>query len=333
MAKFHTRITDFPFARAIPHARLVDLREEQRGQRLDVVMDIQELVLKAPPELFLCEGSPCERVEGFYTPLRLRFSAAAHVRRDGLYAALAGVPPEHPCRELRGMLSWVMPGAQPYYLLWNASGEDARLSFFARGCKEEAVPPHLDVPPEAVSLVRGWSPAPPAPARLVPAPGKLHANYGGDPITIWLNGRVFHRRLFIGGVEEQPRQRPGVDAVLNLGEVRSRWVPPGEQVSAAADRWDHKGEGDDGMDPAEMAAEARWVIDHLKEGHSVLVHCYAGMNRSAVVCCAVLILLEGLSAEDALERVRRRHPWARPDSRHWINLRWLAKEMRLKRSL
>jgi hypothetical protein len=39
----------------------------------------------------------------------------------------------------------------------------------------------------------------------------------------------------------------------------------------------------------------------------------------------VLILLEKLSAEDALERVRQHHPWARPDTRHWLALRWLAR--------
>jgi len=49
----------------------------------------------------------------------------------------------------------------------------------------------------------------------------------------------------------------------------------------------------------------------------------AGMNRSTTICCAVLILLEGLSAEAALERVREHHPWARPDSHHWLTLRWL----------
>jgi hypothetical protein len=37
-----------------------------------------------------------------------------------------------------------------------------------------------------------------------------------------------------------------------------------------------------------------------------------------------LILLEGMSAEDALARVRDHHPWAKPDSHHWLALRWLS---------
>jgi hypothetical protein len=50
------------------------------------------------------------------------------------------------------------------------------------------------------------------------------------------------------------------------------------------------------------------------------------LNRSATICCAVLILLKNLTAEQALERLREHHPWARPDDRHWLKLRWLAKE-------
>ena len=75
----------------------------------------------------------------------------------------------------------------------------------------------------------------------------------------------------------------------------------------------------------EIRLEAEWVIERLKAGQRVLVHCVAGMNRSSTICCAVLIMLEGLSAEQALKRVREHHPWARPDSNHWLALRWLAK--------
>jgi len=77
------------------------------------------------------------------------------------------------------------------------------------------------------------------------------------------------------------------------------------------------------MSVNEIREEAEWVIGHLRNGRSVLVHCVAGMNRSATICCAVLMLHENLSAEAALERVREHHPWARPDVHHWLALRWL----------
>ena len=118
------------------------------------------------------------------------------------------------------------------------------------------------------------------------------------------------------------RRRPDVQLVLNVGEEPSRWTAT--TPLNPADRWDNKGEGSDGMDVSEITEEARWVIERLQAGQRVLVHCAAGMNRSAAICCAVLILLEGLSAEAALERVREHHPWARPDSHHWLVVRWLA---------
>jgi protein-tyrosine phosphatase len=78
------------------------------------------------------------------------------------------------------------------------------------------------------------------------------------------------------------------------------------------------------MDVAEITREAQWVIERLRAGQRVLVHCSAGLNRSVTICCAVLILLERVSAEAALEWVREHHPWARPDTHHWLALRWLA---------
>jgi hypothetical protein len=120
----------------------------------------------------------------------------------------------------------------------------------------------------------------------------------------------------------QPEQRPQVDVVFNVGEDPSKWVK--DNRIHPRDRWDNKGEGPEGMSLEVLREEASWVIEHLKNHRRILVHCAAGMNRSSTICCATLILLEGLSAEQALERVREHHPWARPDSGHWLKLRWLA---------
>ena len=78
------------------------------------------------------------------------------------------------------------------------------------------------------------------------------------------------------------------------------------------------------MSIAEIMDEAQWVFDRLQAGQRVLVHCSAGFNRSVTVCCAVLMQLENLSADEALARVQEYHPWARPDSYHWLRLRWMA---------
>lgn len=329
MAKHHTRILDFPYYQALAGGRLVDLTEQQRGQRLDLVFDFKEFIVKGAPELSWCDGRPCEKLDGMYQLRRIRFLGVASLRRNGLFKDLSQVALEDPCRELRSMLAWQPPEQLPIYLLSHSGPEDTGLRFSARGCRLEN-PPQDQLPGEIITQVRYWSQQPAQPARLVPAPKILHQRYGGDPVTTWVNGRIFHRRLFVGGLGEQRMTRPEVDVVLNLGELPSRWSP-GQADQAGVDRWQIKGEGALGMTPAEIAVEARWVMDHLKAGKSILVHCAAGMNRSVTVCCAVLILMEGLSAEDALARVRQHHPWARPDSYHWLALRWLAKETRLKR--
>jgi hypothetical protein len=161
------------------------------------------------------------------------------------------------------------------------------------------------------------------PDRLIPQPSSLHQRFGGDPITLYMGARPYHHRLFIGGLEVQGYERPDVDVVFNLGEQPSSWVK--NEKMNSEDRWDNKGEGTEGMSMEVIREEADWVAQRLRQNKRILVHCVAGMNRSSTVCCAVLILLEGLTTGQALERVREHHPWARPDSRHWLKLRWLAK--------
>lgn len=170
---------------------------------------------------------------------------------------------------------------------------------------------------------RDWSPSPPMPDRLVPQPNYIHRQFGGDPVTIRIGEKIYHRKLFVGGVHVQPEDRPQVDVVLNVGEESSKWTE--NQPTGLSDRWDNKGEGSEGMSPEVIRDEANWVIERLQKNQRVLVHCVAGMNRSTTICCAVLMQLEGLSAEDALKRVYEHHPWAKPDSHHWLMLRWLEK--------
>jgi hypothetical protein len=313
------RTLAFPHAASLLNARLDALCEETQGKRRDLVMDYHELCLSAPPELFSSNGKLYERIQGHYIPRRLRFVGLRKLERTGLYTHLEDVPLDHGARNLRGMLHWRPPGEEALYLLVNGSEEPAHLMFSARRCVQEERPG----PTEPVALVRDWSPSPSFSARLVPEPKQLYQCYGGDPITIRLGRRIYHQRLFVGGLDCQSEQRPSsVDAVLNLSEASSRWATTVQPYPA--DRWVRKGEGRYGMDASEIASEAQWVIERLRAGQRVLVHCMAGFNRSVTICTAVLILLEGLSAEVALARVREHHPWARPDSHHWLALRWLA---------
>jgi len=313
------RVPAFPYAAALSGARLAALHEETHDQHLDLIVDYDELQLSTPSELFHRDGKLSERVQGQYHPRRLRFIGVQALERTGLYTQLDTVPPEHSARSLRGLLHWRFPEADPSYLFINGSYEPAELQFTAQRYTAEA----RAGPTESADYIRDWSPAPPIPTRFMyDVPQAVHQRYGGDPIRLRLNQRLHHRRLFIGGLEYQSEQRPAIDAVLNLGEAPSRWIADSQVYPA--DRWANKGEGKLGMGVAEIIEEARWVIERLHSGGRVLVHCVAGFNRSVTVCCGVLILLENLSAEAALARVHQHHTWARPDSHHWLALRWLA---------
>jgi atypical dual specificity phosphatase len=311
----HTRILEFLHTRSLVNAHLDDLREETHGSRRELIFDYRELRLSAPPELIAINDQPHERLRGEWVPRRLRFRGLRWTKSSGAFTRFAEVAPDDIARLLEGMMCWRSPEDEEYCLLLDHADASSGLLFSARRC----MPEERSGAVEAIEMTRDWSPPPLLPARLVPNPQRLHQRYGGDPITIHLNSRALHRQLFVGGMEHQSDQRPDVYAVLNLSEDDNRWP------LTVADRRAEKGEGAQGMDLAEIAAEAQWAIDRLQAGQRVLVHCSGGLNRSVTICCAVLIRLENLSAEEALNRVREHHPWARPDSHHWLKLRWLAK--------
>lgn len=316
----HARIPYCPFAETLRYTRLDTLREETKRDHCSLVMDYQELVLDGAPQLVEYDGAPAEYLEGHYVPRRLRFSGVTLLQREGLYENLDSLPFDHSARCLQGMSHWYPPGkSEPLYLLGSGSTDSAGLLVSARHCTEEV----RSGSQLRVEFTLPWSSPPPLPAGLVPAPQQLQSRYGGDPITIRLGKRLYHRRLFVGGLDYQTGTRPAVDSVLNLSEHPSRWS---ESRAAVQDRWSTKGEGAQGMSAAELGQEAQWVIERLRSGQRVLIHCSAGINRSVSICCATLIQLEGLTAEAALQRVRERHPWARPDQKHWLNLRWLARQ-------
>ncbi|MBE0698957.1 MAG: dual specificity protein phosphatase family protein [Anaerolineaceae bacterium] len=316
----HTRIFPIPNGHTIPGGLLDNLRVEKATTSLDLIMDYRAFHQIASPQLVELDGHPHEHIFGEYYASRLRFLGITNLVQIGLYRDVGSIPPDHAARSLCGFFYWRTCEGKKECILLNVSDEPADLQFSTLGCIAEKCDAR---DPQPVNIVRDWSPSPPLPACLVPDPIGLHRRFGGDPVTINLEGKKISRRLFISGIDIQPRTRPEVSAVLNLGDDPSNWAT---EVLPPSDRWAKKGEGRQGMTVEEIIIEAGWVIERLRAGQSVLVHCGAGINRSATIVCAVLILLEGLSAENALQRVREKHPWAYPDSHHWLMLRWLAKK-------
>ncbi len=52
------------------------------------------------------------------------------------------------------------------------------------------------------------------------------------------------------------------------------------------------------------------IYDAVKRGDRVLVHCSAGMQRSCALVACYLVWYRGLSAEEAVEYIRRKRPVA-----------------------
>ncbi len=316
----HTHIIQLPVAESIAAGILDTFFVEKRSRHEDFVLEYHAQALAGTPELFERDGKIAERVQGVYIPRRLRFTGIEKLDPRGLYQEVDQIPTGHPARTIVDLYSWQPKEKRlPFHLMFGRSAEQAEIRFYAHGAQNET----RQGQPIPFSDERNCSPAPPMPAGLVPQPLSIYRRFGGDPVPFRMGGLEHRRRLFIGNIENQPERRPDVEAVLNLGEKASRWLK-GHDLPPARDRWVHKGEGSEGMTVNEIREEAEWVIERLHAGQRVLVHCVAGMNRSTTICCAVLILLEGLSAEQALERVRQHHPWARPDSHHWIGLKWMA---------
>lgn len=320
MALKHARIIRHPLASSLQGALLDSYMEEQRGKEQSITLNIRALERITSSELFERDGVIHERIEGTYSPARLHFTGVSGLKSSNFFMNLNNLPRNDPTRTIEDMLSWRQPERRDIFYLFGMRAQHLdSLMFFAERTRHESLPTESS----PFTLERDWCPAPPMPGKLIPQPFRLHQRIGGDPITLHLGFRPAHHRLFIGGLDIQPNERPHVDVIFNLGEERSRWEM--DNQIHPHDRWDNKGEGSEGMSIEVIRNEANWVIERLRQNQRVLVHCAAGMNRSSTICCAALILLEGLTAEQALERVREHHPWARPDSRHWLKLRWLAK--------
>jgi hypothetical protein len=325
MVKTPTRLRffAFPYSQEVFGSVITGIHEEPGPRRsTEIHVDLRGLRPHGRPELRDEDGQPWEVVRGEVVPLRLRFTRAAWASRTGFFSAIEDLPDDHFARRLFDVVHMRMPGQPPRYWLFadiNTPGHE--LSLHAASCDLEELPGSSGV----VELKRRWTWRPPSPNRPVSSASTLHRRYGGDPIPIRLGNRLYRQRLFIGGLRHQSEVRPLVDGVLNLCHVPNPWVST--YGMHPEDRFATKGELQDGMTAEELLAEAAWVVDRLRAGQRVLVHCHAGINRSSTVCCAALMLLEGITADAALARVRERHPEAAPDPYHWLVLRWLARRL------
>lgn len=64
--------------------------------------------------------------------------------------------------------------------------------------------------------------------------------------------------------------------------------------------------------PGQIELAARIALAWLRDGERVYLHCRAGMQRSAIVAAALVMLRDGAAADDALDAIRARKPSANP---------------------
>ena len=91
----------------------------------------------------------------------------------------------------------------------------------------------------------------------------------------------------------------GIEAILN---VSNRYP----QIDEAQFEYKHYPIRDSGdSDITSIFKDSFAFINYVREsGRKLLVHCQAGISRSATICIAYLMLTEGRSMEDAMEYVR-----------------------------
>lgn len=113
--------------------------------------------------------------------------------------------------------------------------------------------------------------------------------------------------------------RDGIDCVVDLRKEAANVVKwPPQILIRHIPLEDH---GTPTINELGIAAEA--VADLLKQGHEVLVHCHAGVERTPMVVCAALVVL-GWSLTEAYQRVLEVRPEAAPTDAQLAALRAFA---------
>jgi atypical dual specificity phosphatase len=129
-------------------------------------------------------------------------------------------------------------------------------------------------------------------------------------------------------------QAAGVTRVLNLVED-TEYDPGGRDACVAALAGagieEHRVQVVDygNLPPGHIERASRIALDWLAQGERVYVHCRAGMQRSATIAAAIVMLRDGLDLPAALGAIRARKPSANPLAHQRTDLeRWWTRRSR-----
>ncbi len=139
-----------------------------------------------------------------------------------------------------------------------------------------------------------------------------------------------HGCLFLGALPNRLRYDSSeIDAVLSVNE---EWEtkPYGLSIPFDKKAWDSRGIAYNSivckdhtlLTPKEMERGADWINEQLKSGNSVLVHCRAGVGRSATVVAAYLMKYarDDKGKRFSLETICRAIKRSRPNATIWDKL-------------
>lgn len=121
--------------------------------------------------------------------------------------------------------------------------------------------------------------------------------------------------LFIGGYRAA-EETDGYHVVVNLSGDRRLLEAPLMIDWPVADR-------EEMPDVPTLWQLARVITESIDAGKKVLVHCAAGMDRSGLMCAAVLMLREPITGKEAMQRIRECRPGALANETF---AKWLSRE-------
>ena len=119
-------------------------------------------------------------------------------------------------------------------------------------------------------------------------------------------------RLWLGNVrasqDEDFIQRENIDVIFNCSKDLPFMFNMPKQYRVPVD---------DNLQEEEIRNIELWspeiahkLLTMYNKGHTILVHCYAGMQRSAACVAILLIALKHIRADDAMNYIRSRRPVA-----------------------